>query len=375
LRIVMFYHSLESDWNHGNAHFLRGVVAELIRRGHEVEVWETADGWSRRHLPEGALEEFRVFYPGLESRKYAVESLDLDDAFRNADLVIVHEWTDPRLVARIGCHRRSHDYLLLYHDTHHRAVTKPAEIAAFDLSGYDGALVFGESLRRRYAEIHPRLRAWVWHEAADTSRFRPVNGWGAIGQPLPYGRGSVESCASESTRWDLVWIGNWGDSERSEELREFLLEPVKALRLKARVHGVRYPEDALVALEASGIEYGGWLANYLAPDLFAQARMTVHVPRRPYAEALPGIPTIRMFEALACGIALISAPWEDSEGLFEAGRDYLAARSGEEMKHQMQALLSDDGLRAEVAGHGLRTILRRHTCAHRVNELLEMVGA
>jgi spore maturation protein CgeB len=349
----MFYHSLESDWNHGNAHFLRGVVTDLVRRGHDVTVWEPENGWSRRHLPEGAVEDFRRFYPGLESRQYALESFDLDDALRGADLVIVHEWTDPQLVARIGCHRRrSHSYLLLYHDTHHRAVTNAADIAAFDLSGYDGALVFGESLRRRYAEIHPRLRAWVWHEAADTSRFRPVE---------------------SAKRWDLVWIGNWGDAERSEELREFLLQPVKELSLKARVHGVRYPDEALNALAASGIEYGGWLANYLAPDLFAQARMTVHVPRRPYAEALPGIPTIRMFEALACGIALISAPWDDCEGLFEPGRDYLVARNGSEMKQHMRALLDDDALRKEAAEHGLRTVLRRHTCAHRVDELLGMV--
>jgi len=56
---------------------------------------------------------------------------------------------------------------------------------------------------------------------------------------------------------DLVWIGNWGDEERSAELHEFLLEPVKALGLKARVYGVRYPAHALGALSAAGIDYGG----------------------------------------------------------------------------------------------------------------------
>ena len=47
MRVVMFYHSLVSDWNHGNAHFLRGVVAELQSRGHDVRVLEPEDGWSR----------------------------------------------------------------------------------------------------------------------------------------------------------------------------------------------------------------------------------------------------------------------------------------------------------------------------------------
>jgi spore maturation protein CgeB len=46
----MFYHSLLSDWNHGNAHFLRGVVTELLSRGHQVAVYEPRDAWSVRKL-------------------------------------------------------------------------------------------------------------------------------------------------------------------------------------------------------------------------------------------------------------------------------------------------------------------------------------
>jgi len=46
MHFVMFYHSLVSDWNHGNAHFLRGVVRELLARGHRVDVYEPQHGWS-----------------------------------------------------------------------------------------------------------------------------------------------------------------------------------------------------------------------------------------------------------------------------------------------------------------------------------------
>lgn len=70
---------------------------------------------------------------------------------------------------------------------------------------------------------------------------------------------------------DLVWIGNWGDEERRGELNEFLLEPVRRLKLKARVYGVRYPAEALHALADAGIEYGGWLPNYRVPGMFAHA--------------------------------------------------------------------------------------------------------
>jgi spore maturation protein CgeB len=99
----------------------------------------------------------------------------------------------------------------------------------------------------------------------------------------------------------------------------------------------------------------------------------VHVPRRPYVEALPGVPTIRVFEALACGIPLVSAPWDDAERLFREG-DYLRARDGRELMTLLGEVLHDRGLAAELARHGRQTILERHTCAHRARELLAIVA-
>ncbi len=93
------------------------------------------------------------------------------------------------------------------------------------------------------------------------------------------------------------------------------------------------------------------------------------MPRRPYAQALPGIPTIRIFEALACGIPLISAPWQDVEGLFTPGRDFIVAPDGAAMRAALRAVLNDPELAEELAAHGLRTVRERHTCAHRVDEL------
>jgi spore maturation protein CgeB len=122
-------------------------------------------------------------------------------------------------------------------------------------------------------------------------------------------------------------------------------------------------------LTSAGIEYAGWLPNHHVPRVFSRFRLTVHVPRRPYATALPGIPTIRPFEAMACGIPLICAPWDDVENLFQPGRDYLVARDGRQMKRHMRNLLHNESWARELAHHGRRTILSRHTCAHRVDEL------
>jgi spore maturation protein CgeB len=89
---------------------------------------------------------------------------------------------------------------------------------------------------------------------------------------------------------------------------------------------------------------------------------------------LPGIPTIRVFEALACGIPLVSAPWHDAEGLFSPGEDFLVARDGDEMRRHLEALLADPDRAAALAERGRRTVLARHTCAHRVDELLAIAG-
>jgi spore maturation protein CgeB len=169
-----------------------------------------------------------------------------------------------------------------------------------------------------------------------------------------------------------VWIGNWGDEERSKELQEFLLNPVKELGLKAKVYGVRYPDHALAALRDAGIEYGGYLPNHEVPEVFAAHRVTVHVPRRAYTTLIPGIPTIRPFEALACGIPLISAPWQDTEGLFSPGLDFLVARDGAEMKALLGRVLADPAFAQSIAERGRDTITARHTCAHRTDELLRI---
>jgi spore maturation protein CgeB len=109
------------------------------------------------------------------------------------------------------------------------------------------------------------------------------------------------------------------------------------------------------------------------PEVFARYRCTVHVPRRAYVAALPGVPTIRVFEALACGIPLVSAPWLDSEKLFNAGADYLVAHDGEQMRRCLRAVLEDQQLARALAANGLATIHARHTCAQRVDQLLQIL--
>jgi spore maturation protein CgeB len=357
VRIVFFCHSLISDWNHGNAHFLRGICSELISRGHDVLAYEPEDSWSYQNLlgeqDANYFEQFGQAYPTLKSERY--RTIDLDRMLQDADVVLVHEWNTPELISSIGTLRARLSGLRLFlHDTHHRAVTDPDVMASLDLSAYDGVLAYGPSLRDIYLKRGWAKRAWVWHEAADIRVFRPMPEIHRI--------------------YDLVWIGNWGDNERTSELHEFLVDPVRDLGLKAIVYGVRYPSSALKALEDAGIVYGGWIPNFRVPAALAQASVTVHIPRRPYIQVLTGIPTIRPFEALACGIPLVSAPWHDSEGFFRPAKDLFMVQNGREMKAKLIDLLNDSHLAESVSRNGVQTILRNHTCSHRVDRLFEVLA-
>jgi spore maturation protein CgeB len=238
VRVIVFCHSLVSDWNHGNAHFLRGVCSDLLARGHAVAVYEPATAWSLANLVaehgEQPLQDFARAYPRLHSERYRLETLDLHEVLDDADLVLVHEWNDHALVGRIGLHRQTHGHFrLLFHDTHHRCVTDPRSMAAYDLRHYDGVLAFGSVIRDRYLQLGWAQRAWTWHEAVDTRVF----------QPLP----------AEARRGDLVWIGNWGDEERTAELHEYLLEPVRSLALRATVYGVRSSRSTVSRFMSLGV--------------------------------------------------------------------------------------------------------------------------
>jgi spore maturation protein CgeB len=134
-------------------------------------------------------------------------------------------------------------------------------------------------------------RAWTWHEAADVRVFHPIG--------------------DEACEGDLVWIGNWGDDERTAELNEFLIAPVRKLRSRARVHGVRYPDER----DASSRKHESNTAD-------------------------------------GCRVS----------------RRHGLTRSFE--RRCMLMHLHDADLAARLAAHGRRTIRARHTCAHRVDELL-----
>jgi spore maturation protein CgeB len=303
-----------------------------------------------------AISDFAALFPDLAYERYP-----LDDALEGwlrqrvegADVVVVHEWNDPSVIRCIGALCAEMGRSVYFHDTHYRVVLDATHRASLGLESYTAILAYSPSVAERYralgyTDVH------VLHEAADVTVFTP--------QPLP-------------KMTDVVFVGNYGDGDRSDELEDYVFGPRSALSsLTYAVYGVRYPEHVLERLNNGlDIAYRGWLPNVLVPSVYSSARVVLHVPRRQYVEMLPGTPTIRVFEALATAACLISLPWDDTDHLFQAGEDYTVARSPGEMRELIEWLCSDDAARDRFGERGRRAILDRHTCGHRAEQLLGIV--
>src|SRR5690349_12108567 len=162
LRFRIFAHSWYSDWNHGNAHFLRGLARELISLGHEVRCYEEEGGWSFSNLKQqengrahAAIERFQRAFPQLNVRFYKAGGsfrAFAESELQGADIVLVHEWTPVEVANTILSLKKKLGFRILFHDTHHRAYTNPAEILKIDLPHFDGVLAFGEAIRRIYKD-------------------------------------------------------------------------------------------------------------------------------------------------------------------------------------------------------------------------------
>ena len=359
-RFALFYQSVISDWNHGNAHFLRGLMRALQARGHTTVCYEQVDNWSLTNLLRinpSAVKDFASRFPDIAFEQYTLDD-HLADRLRerlaNVDVVIVHEWNEPSLVRLVGALCRQLKIPALFHDTHYRVVLDDAHRESLNLGAYDRILAYSPSVAERYRQLGFD-RVTVLHEAADPTVFVPL--------ALP-------------KMTDVVFVGNYGDGDRSDELEDYVFAPRAGLsHLKYAVYGVRYPDHVVARLNNGlDIAYGGWLPNALVPSVYSSARVVLHVPRRQYVELLPGTPTIRVFEALATGACLISLPWQDTDKLFEAGQDFAVAHSPDEMRDLIGWLCEDDAARTAFGEQGRRTILNRHTCGHRADQLLEVLS-
>ena len=281
---------------------------------------------------EAGLAAFAAAYPGAASRHLRT-SADRDGAAgggRRPRHRARMERPGPRRRARRARGDRGARFTLLFHDTHHRAVSDPEAIRAFDLDGYDGVLAFGETLAAVYRALglgRPRLRL------ARGRRHAPV----------PSAAGGLRGA-----RAGLVWIGNWGDDERSAELETLPVPPRRrrsACRSTSTACAIpRRPCATLRALRRalSRLAAERRRAGPVRAPPRHRARAAALLRRAPARH--PDDPGVR-------GAGLRHPPGLRAlgrrENLFAPGEDFLVAARRAEMERHLRALAADAGAAAQ----------------------------
>jgi spore maturation protein CgeB len=344
MRIVLLGLSITSSWGNGHATTYRGLVRALSARGHDVLFLERDKPWyaAERDLPlppwgttrlYGSLDELRA--------EHAAAVRDADAVIVGSyvpDGVAVGEWVvetargvpafydidTPVTLAKLA--RGDHEYLT------------PELVRAYRLY-----LSFtGGPIPDRIEDELGSPCAHAFHCFVDPDAY-PV----------------IET----EPRWDLGYLGTYSP-DRQPALARLLLEPARRNpALRCVVAGPSYPHDITWPVNVERIEH---LSPAEHPAFYAAQRFTVNVTRAEMVAA-GWSPSVRLFEAAACAVPVISDVWAGLETFFTPGDEILVPADARAV---MQTLTSTSEHERRAIGRRARArVLAQHTAEHRAAAL------
>lgn len=350
-RIVIIGLSVTSSWGNGHATTYRALMRALDRRGHEVLFLERDVPWYRdnRDLPAPPYGRTCLYRSLDELRAEHAE------AVRTADLVVVGSYVPDGIAVGEWVTGVAEGVSAFYD------IDTPVTLAALERGGaaylsreliprYDLYLSFtgGPTLRRLEREFgSPMARALYC--SVDPQAYYPQ---------------------ADDPEWDLGYLGTYA-ADRQPALERLLLEPARS-RPESRfvAAGPAYPEDVDWPRNVKRIEH---LPPSEHRGFYNRQRLTLNITRADMVRAGYS-PSVRLFEAAACGVPIISDRWPGLDTLFEPGREIFTADTAAQVLRVLS--LPADELR-EVGERARRRVLGTHTAAHRAGELeayLEAAG-
>ena len=349
LQIVVIGLTITSSWGNGHATTYRGLVRELARRGHDVLFLEHDKPWysANRDMPHPPFGRTELYYSVDDLKQRFARHV------RSADLVIVGSYVPEGVEVGEWVNNRAGGTTAFYDiDT---PVTL-AKLAAADheyltpelIPEYDLYLSFtgGPTLRRLEREFgSPCARALYC--SVDPDLYYPED---------------------RPTRWDLGYLGTYS-ADRQPPLERLLLEPARRWRQgRFVVAGPKYPDD----VDWTNVER----INHLAPDkhraFYNAQAFTLNVTRADMIRA-GWSPSVRLFEAAACGVPIVSDAWDGLDELFAPDEEILIARSTADVLRYLRE--TTESARAAIGRRARQKVLAGHTAAHRAAELEEHAAA
>jgi spore maturation protein CgeB len=342
VRIVFLGLSITSSWGNGHATNYRALVRALTERRHEVLFLERDVPWYavRRDLPQppwgrtylyGSLDELHG--------KFAAPVADADVVVVGSyvtDGVAVAEWVLERAGGAVAFWDIDTPVTVAKLEAGDNEYLSRALVPRFDLYlSFTG----GPLLERIEREFGAR-RARPFYCMADTRLYRPVE-------------------AGE--RWLLGYLGTYS-ADRQRSLESLLLEPARRLpHERFVVAGPQYPAETDWPANVERIEH---LPPGEHPLFYAQQRLSVNVTRRAMVDA-GWAPSVRLFEAAACGVPVVSDYWPGLESFFEPGKEIVL-----DLERAL-AMSREEARRVGAAAR--RRVLAEHTPERRAQELEEHV--
>ena len=340
LRIVILGLSITSSWGNGHATTYRSLVRALSQRGHEVLFLERDKPWYRANrdavdLPPGSVQ----LYHSVDELRSRWRS-----ALADADLVVIGSYV-PEGIAVGTLAQAIGSGIISFYD-----IDTPVTLASLAkgdcpyisdelVAGFDLYLSFtgGPALQVLERRYHARA-ARVLYCSVDPNRHTPITA-----EPV----------------WGMGYLGTYS-ADRQPALEKLMFVPARRCpsRLFA-VAGPLYPPEVAWPVNIDRIEHvgpnrHGWF--------YSRQRFTLNITRADMLR-MGFSPSVRLFEAAACGVPIISDRWPGLETIFVPGKHILVARSSQEVLSYIREF--PDPERRRLANRARELVLARHTAAHR----------
>jgi spore maturation protein CgeB len=340
MKIVVLGLSITSSWGNGHATTYRALIRALHRRGHEVLFLERDVPWyaDNRDMPHAEFCTIKL-YRGVRDLARRFSS-----SVASADLVMVGSFV-PDGIAIGEWATETATGISAFYDidtpvTLAKLQSGNCDYLSTDLvPAYDLYLSFtGGPVLNRLEEDFAAQRARPLYCSVDPGLYRP---------------------SRSAPRWELGYMGTYS-VDRQPKLESLLLEPARRLAdHRFVVAGAQYPSDIAWPKNVHYIEH-------LAPDrhaaFYGAQRFTLNVTRADMTE-LGWSPSVRLFEAAACGTPIISDCWEGIESFFRPGAEIFLARTSREVERILQG--TSETTRRKVAAAARERVMKAHTSAHR----------
>jgi spore maturation protein CgeB len=343
MNIVILGLSITSSWGNGHATTYRALLRELAAKGHDILFLERDLPWyaDNRDLPHPPYCTTRLYH-GLAQLKQRYTR-----HVREADLVIVGSYVPQGVEVGEWVTSTATGITAFYDIDTPVTLAKLAKrdfeyLSPHLIPRYGLYLSFtgGPTLERIERQFGARM-ARALYCSFDARHYFPDE---------------------RKVRWDLGYLGTYSD-DRQPAVERFVVEPARQRPTgKFVVAGPQYPDDIRWPRNVRRIMH---LPPAEHRKFYNSQRFALNVTRAEMIRA-GWSPSVRLFEAAACGVPIISDEWPGLESLFEIGREILTARKSEDV---LDYLDMSDGERREIGDRARRRVLGEHTAAHRAAQL------